>query len=620
MIHTELIQILQDAKDLLTKSSDPQMGPAVELLLYRLHNPQSYVALIGETSSGKSTLINSFLGRKLLPAEAKPTTGTVVCVKYGLKEEEAYGAINRDASYNDLDIEHFRELAKHPDSDLLRLETDQPGTKTEYTGLTVFDTPGFNSIISEHEEVVKEFLPNCDIVVFTVLYRTGFTMLNQHLMSLIDDFSTTGKVPVLLVINRVPDGIGMTDKRIREIRSHAEDTLHRKPDCILIRSALPDPQGKSGIPDTDALWKEVSKTAFSEERDREIRKRSQYLIQCLLQQRLNELDGKLIAAENSDSGQAMPYFLKAKKEMLENQKKSYEIIDRTFTRLRNEMPRLLEKARKDILQAVQKALEDQSDWTDGPTARAYVAGYVIPFTAYQAVKEIENYLKIEMKHLDQELSQLANTVFEHINKDILTVENPEIAKLLQNLLLRLGTQIAEKTANGLLGMLGGACGSAAGLGNLAKMIVKRIGDLFGKTFSRTVYIAIGKFFTKKMVQALGVALQIVIEGIDYLWDAKTWKKNLLKKTGKAIENWYEMVYAQCFEDQLKDGKLELCILNALKDENINNVDSVYAGLISSVDTMMKNVSATYSESEINTMRKDRNELQTIMNKLESMPL
>ena len=619
MTNTDLIQILQDAKDLLTKSSDPQMGPAVDMLLYRLHTPQSYVALIGETSSGKSTLINSFLERKLLPAEAKPTTGTVVCVRYGLKEEETYGAINRDATFEELDIEQFRELAKHPDADLLRLETDQPGKKTEFTGLTVFDTPGFNSIISEHEEVVKEFLPNCDIVVFTVLYRTGFTMLDQHLMSMIDDFSTTGKVPVLLVINRVPEGIGMTDNRIREIRSHAEDTLHRKPECILIRSAMPDPEGKSGIPETDALWKAVSTVAFSEERDLEIRERSQYLIQCLIQQRLNELDGKLLSAENKDPDQALPYFQKAKKELFENQKKSYEIIDRTFVRLRNEMPHLLEKAKEDILQTVRDALENQSDWTDGPTTRAYVVGHVIPFAAYQAVKEMENYLKIEMKHLDEELSQLANTVFEHINKDIMTVENPEIKKLLQNLLVRLGTQIAERTANGLLGMLGGACGSAAGLGNLAKMIVKRIGNLFGKTFSRTVYTAIGKFFTKKMVQALGVALQIVIEGIDYLLDAKTWKKRLLKKTEKAVENWYEMVYAQCFEDQFKDKKLELCILNALKDENIKNVDSVYAGLISSVDAMMQNVSTTYDESEIETMKKDRNELQTIMNKLENIP-
>ena len=620
MKNSDLIQILNDSKELLAKSTDPQMEPAVNLLLYRLHTPQSYIALVGETSSGKSTLINSFLERRLLPAEAQPTTGTVVCVKYGLKDAEEYIAVNRDATVEDLDLPRFQYFAKHPDPDLLRMETDQPGKNARFTGLTLFDTPGFNSIISEHEEVLREFLPSCDVAVFTVLYRTGFTMLNQHLMSMIGDLSAITHVPVLLVINRVPDGVGMTDKRIKEIRSHAEDTLHRKIDCILVPAALPDSQGIAALPDTANLWNEVTKIAFSEERSIEIRKRAQDVIRNLIQQRLNEIDGKLLSAESADSKKSLPYFGKVKREMLDNQLKSYMIIDRTFERLRKELPRFLEQAKKNIVQAVKDALENQSDWTDGPTAQAFVVGHVIPFTAYQSIKEIEHYLQVEMERLDQELSEMANTVFQHINDDIQSIENPEIKKLLENLLLRLSTQSLQKTANGLLGILGGACGSAAGIGNLAKMIVKNIGKLFNTTFSRGVYIAIGKFFTKKMVQALGVALQVIIEGIDYVVDAKTWKGKLIRKTEKAVEDWGVMVHEQFFEDKFEDKKLKPCILNTMKKENRKNVKEVYDSLLKSVDEMADNVTADYSESDIASLRQDRDKLQSNLNKLEAIVL
>ena len=35
----------------------------------------------------------------------------------------------------------------------------------------IFDTPGYGSIVAEHEEVLKDFLPNSDFVVYTINYK-----------------------------------------------------------------------------------------------------------------------------------------------------------------------------------------------------------------------------------------------------------------------------------------------------------------------------------------------------------------------------------------------------------------------------------------------------------------
>ena len=62
MTNEAIIGQLDAAWDILGKSKDPKMLPAMKLLGNHLETPRSFVTFTGETSSGKSTLINSFIG------------------------------------------------------------------------------------------------------------------------------------------------------------------------------------------------------------------------------------------------------------------------------------------------------------------------------------------------------------------------------------------------------------------------------------------------------------------------------------------------------------------------------------------------------------------------------
>ena len=116
MSDTALLTVLEKNWDLLEKSPDEKMLPAMKLLHEHLVNPRSYVTLAGETSSGKSTLINAFLKRKFLSAKARPTTGTVTWIDYGTSDSEKLYAINRDATVEELDYPTFLSLSENPDS------------------------------------------------------------------------------------------------------------------------------------------------------------------------------------------------------------------------------------------------------------------------------------------------------------------------------------------------------------------------------------------------------------------------------------------------------------------------------------------------------------------------
>lgn len=74
----------------------------------KVMNPAHYVVMLGETSSGKSTLINSILNNKILVESVKPTTGVITEIVIKDDSEESLIAINKDSSINNLEKRCFR--------------------------------------------------------------------------------------------------------------------------------------------------------------------------------------------------------------------------------------------------------------------------------------------------------------------------------------------------------------------------------------------------------------------------------------------------------------------------------------------------------------------------------
>ena len=98
------------------------------------------IVFIGEFSTGKSTIINALLGRNILPEGITPTTDKITIIRYGDKLEQSNG-----------DGQHFISVNEE------RLK-----------GFFIVDTPGTNVTIEQHEKITQDFIPNADIVFFTI--------------------------------------------------------------------------------------------------------------------------------------------------------------------------------------------------------------------------------------------------------------------------------------------------------------------------------------------------------------------------------------------------------------------------------------------------------------------
>ena len=62
----------------IAKQLDNQKLYQVSLFLrQRINQPDSYVVFVGESCSGKSTIINSLIRKDILPVSSVPSTGTI---------------------------------------------------------------------------------------------------------------------------------------------------------------------------------------------------------------------------------------------------------------------------------------------------------------------------------------------------------------------------------------------------------------------------------------------------------------------------------------------------------------------------------------------------------------
>lgn len=169
---------------------------ALREVVERLVNDEFNVVVAGEFSSGKSFLINVMLGayevdsqkgkvRGLLPDRISPTTSAITVIKSGSSREA--NVIYEDGTEKKVPLEEVWQYIADPshkqkytgsvasilvkDSD----ETESPRIKlveVEHEspllsyGVRIIDTPGTGSVIREHAEVTKQFIPQADVILF----------------------------------------------------------------------------------------------------------------------------------------------------------------------------------------------------------------------------------------------------------------------------------------------------------------------------------------------------------------------------------------------------------------------------------------------------------------------
>ena len=152
------------------------------------------IPLVGEFSSGKTTLINSLTDSKKLETATKPTTATIYEVHFGSEKCSAEVlSENGDVQI----IEDIVELKNEILAGSFLVKVFDTSKKVPSTTILV-DTPGLSSPNPKHKQTLVNFLPQSDGILL-------ITDVNQQITRSLTDFIETMKLsmkPIYLVITK----------------------------------------------------------------------------------------------------------------------------------------------------------------------------------------------------------------------------------------------------------------------------------------------------------------------------------------------------------------------------------------------------------------------------------
>jgi GTPase SAR1 family protein len=194
-------------------------------LLSDVRDPLLFVA-VGEVKSGKSSLLNALFGQEFAKVDVLPATDRIYIFRYGAEEKSV--EVSPQVAERYLPIPFLRDF-------------------------NVVDTPGTNTMVSEHQTITENFVPRADLILFVFSVANPWTQSNWDFLGFVQKKWLKNVVFVLQQIDlREPT-------EIEVIHRHLQDTAMRKlgfvPPIYAVSARKALLARTSGL-DKERLWRE----------------------------------------------------------------------------------------------------------------------------------------------------------------------------------------------------------------------------------------------------------------------------------------------------------------------------------------------------------------------------
>ena len=128
------------------------------------------VAIVGRFKAGKSSFINDFIGRSILPVGVVPVTTVVTEIRFGLTEKAEVHFLDGQRKELPLDEIIFYVSERENQENRKRvaaIKVELPSL-AEFRGLTFVDTPGLESVLTHDTDASMRWLPNVGLALVAV--------------------------------------------------------------------------------------------------------------------------------------------------------------------------------------------------------------------------------------------------------------------------------------------------------------------------------------------------------------------------------------------------------------------------------------------------------------------
>ncbi|AGF58136.1 GTPase Era involved in 16S rRNA processing [Clostridium saccharoperbutylacetonicum] len=514
-----------------------------QLVKDRIINPAHYVVMLGETSSGKSALINSIFDRKILVESVRPTTGVVTEVVIDEKEEESLIAISDDLTREVIDEDRFAALTTKPIGNLMRLKYVGRSKNKKYNGIRIFDTPGYGSLIEKHEEVLKEFIPESDFIIYVVSYKTGVGEDDFQFLKYVGEIINKN-VEVVLAVNMCPENTDETNKRICEIKKAVSECLHIDTKVFLIESS------SEKNPATDELWDYIYKRVTDPSKEEELAEVLKSYQDYVLRECNIKINSKIADIESAkvSTGEKVDVI----KEFLDEKKNILDSIENGFVKIKLQAIRLIGKFDLKIKEDVKKYIYDESKWTMKEETFNLMQHYYVPKLTNEETDNLNSYIEDEIIALDREIEKL-------LSAEIIKLE--ENVKKNNSLYSEVIEEIIEKHRGDIIKQATGEMFRRAenGLGeskNLKKLLNAFERVSYGDTNNNLNHVL--KTIKAASVKGITESLSVFTDSIFFLYDSLTWQKKIEEISMTAVDKWASNIdeAVRRYLDKMKEANME----------------------------------------------------------------
>ncbi|WP_159150858.1 dynamin family protein, partial [Clostridium neonatale] len=513
------------------------------LIKERVVNPSHYVVMLGETSSGKSTLINSLFENKVLIESVKPTTSVITEVAISNSCEEMCFLINKDSTYRIIEKEEFDKLVVNPPENLHRLRYIGECKNEKYDNLRLFDTPGYGSLESYHEEVLKEFIPESDFIVYVVSYKVGFGDYDYQFLKYVAE-AIDKDVEIVLAVNMCPSGVNEENKRIKEIKSNFEKCTNRDPNTFLIESSI------DKIPDATKLYDYIYERINSEDKKEELAKTLKSYQDFILNECNIKINSKIanIEAKRGDIKEIANIY----STLLDKKSGIIENIERGYTKIKLNTVKYIDKSALNEKEEISKIIYDESKWSNKEETLNLMEHYYVPKFTNEQTDDLINYTEDEIISLERKIDEVLEASLNNL-KERVRINIPSYSEVMVNVIdQHLGDEIKKMTGE----LLRQSEHSEEQAKNSTYKNLKRLkvnNESIKTDHNRKQFF---KVIRATSIKAITEYLAVFTESIFSLFQSINWQKSVEDMAVNAVDRWAnDLEYAvKKYLDVLRDKK------------------------------------------------------------------
>jgi GTPase SAR1 family protein len=372
----KLLELLKYTLNLAKTIGDEDVEGRLANTIDRLQSHTFSIAIAGEFSTGKSTLINALLGDNILPTALKACTAVVTKVRAIQNDEQPSIQVlfkksgRRTATIDELgDILTFDRV----DNDDEPLEAEILVNKGTFLdqGIEIVDTPGVNDPEARGEQVTLSYLPKADAIIY--LTHAARSFKDSELTFIKDRIAKEDVQRVIFVINACD--IIDDEQDWEDLRNRSESVLpsqFKKSPKLLISAlkALKEKTVSESKTNKElaSLELELKQLILRERGEKELLRYSE-LLQLLIQQLHRNLSGQiqdinldqsLIERKIQRLGEAIVHLEQSKSNMSYTLQTSYQGCEQSMSLIiRQELDSL--RTNLDTLSSKTKAGDNQHD-------------------------------------------------------------------------------------------------------------------------------------------------------------------------------------------------------------------------------------------------------------------